>query len=69
MTSTTSRKSGLSSLWSLLKIVLALGLVIYVLSRSEPSKLISVLRNASSFWLLISAVLYLLLTLLKALQY
>jgi len=69
MTSTTSRKSGISSLWSFLKIVLALGLVIYVLSRSEPSKLISVLRNASSFWLLTSAVLYLLLTFLKALQY
>src|SRR5689334_6604657 len=69
MTSTTSRKSGISSLWGFLKIVLALGLVIYVLSRSEPSKLISVLRSASSIWLLISAVLYLLLTFLKALQY
>src|SRR5690349_16996749 len=69
MTSTTSRKSGIASLWSFLKIVLALGLVIYVLSRSEPSKLISVLRNASSFWLLVSTVLYLLLTFLKALQY
>lgn len=69
MTSTTSRKSGLSSFWNFLKIVLALGLVIYVLSRSEPSKLISALQNASVLWLLISGVLYLLLTLLKALQY
>jgi len=69
MTSTTSRKSGLSSFWNFLKIVLALGLVIYVLSRSEPSKLISALQDASVFWLLISGVIYLLLTLLKALQY
>ena len=69
MPSTTSRKSGVSSIWNFIKIVLALGLVIYVLSRSEPSKLISALQNASIPWLLISAVLYLLLTLLKALQY
>ena len=69
MPSTTSRKSGVSSIWNFIKIVLALGLVIYVLSRSEPSKLISALQSTSVFWLLISGVLYLLLTLLKALQY
>ena len=69
MTSTTSRKSGLSPIWNFVKIVLALGLVVYVLSRSEPSKLISALQSASVFWLLISGVLYLSLTFLKALQY
>jgi uncharacterized protein (TIRG00374 family) len=69
MTSTPSRKSGLSSLWNLLKIVLALGLVIYVLSKSEFSSLVSTLQNASLFWLVISGALYFLLTLLKALQY
>lgn len=69
MTSTTSRKSGLSSVWNFLKIVLALGLVIYVFSKSEPAQLISALKSASIFWLLISAVLYLLLTVLKAFQY
>jgi len=69
MTSTTSRKSGLSSIWNFLKIVLALGLVVYVISRSEATKLISALKSASIFWLVISAVLYLMLTLLKALQY
>src|ERR1044071_4609655 len=69
MTSTNNRKSGVSSLWNFLKIILALGLVIYVLSRSEPSKLISALQNASILWLFISGVLYLLLTLFKALQY
>jgi hypothetical protein len=69
MTSTPSRKSGTSSLWNLLKIVLALGLVAYVLSKSELSSLVSTLKNASVFWLIISGVLYFLLTLLKALQY
>ena len=69
MTSTASHKSGLSSLWNFVKIVLALVLVFYVLSRAEPSKLISALQSASVFWLLASAVLYLLLTILKALQY
>jgi uncharacterized protein (TIRG00374 family) len=69
MTSTTSRKSGISSFWGFLKIVLALGLVIYVFSRAEPSKLVSALKSTSVFWLLVSAVLYLLLTFLKALQY
>jgi len=64
-----SRNSGISSLWNLLKIALALGLVLYVLSRSEFSSLISTLQNASLFWLLISGALYFLLTLLKALQY
>src|SRR5215207_309173 len=69
MTSTPSRKSGTSSLWNLLKIILALGLVIYVLSRSDLSNVVSTLKNASIFWLIISGVLYFLLTLLKALQY
>lgn len=69
MTSTTGRKSGLTFLWNFLKIVLAVGLAIYVLSKSEPSKLISALQNASLFWLLAAGVLYLLLTFLKALQY
>ena len=69
MTSTPSRKSGLSSLWNLLKIVLALGLVLYVLSKSDVSNLVSTLQSASLFWLIISGALYFLLTLLKALQY
>ncbi|HJR78578.1 MAG TPA: lysylphosphatidylglycerol synthase domain-containing protein [Anaerolineales bacterium] len=69
MTSTPGRKRGISSLWNLLKIVLALGLVIYVFSKSEFSSLVSTLQNASLFWLIISGALYFLLTLLKALQY
>ena len=69
MTSTPSRKNGISSLWNLLKIVLAVGLVLYVLSKSGFSNLVSTLQSASLFWLVISGVLYILLTLLKALQY
>lgn len=69
MTSTPSRKSGISSLWNFLKIALAFGLVLYVLSKSDLSTLLSTLQNASLFWLAISGVLYFSLTLLKALQY
>jgi uncharacterized membrane protein YbhN (UPF0104 family) len=69
MTSTQNRPGGASFLWNLLKIVLACGLIAFVLSRSDLPNLIATLRNASVFWLAISGVLYILLTLLKALQY
>jgi uncharacterized membrane protein YbhN (UPF0104 family) len=69
MTPTSNRPRGFSSLWQFLKIVLALGLVIYVLSRSDLANLLSTLKRASALWLVISGALYFLLTLLKALQY
>jgi uncharacterized membrane protein YbhN (UPF0104 family) len=69
MTPPSSRPSRSSALWQFLKIVLALGLVIYVLSKSDFADLVSTLRNASVFWLVVSGALYFLLTLLKALQY
>lgn len=69
MTSTQSRSHGVFSLWNLVKIVLACGLIGYVLSKSDLSVLASTLKNASGFWLVVSVVLYVLLTLLKALQY
>lgn len=69
MTSTTSRKSNLSTLWNFLKILLALGLVLYIFSKVELSNLLSTLKGASVYWLLLSGVLYFLLTILKALQY
>jgi len=69
MTSTQIRKSGISLVWNLLKIGLALGLLIYVLSKLELADLVSALKSASPFWLIISGLLYFLLTLLKALQY
>jgi uncharacterized membrane protein YbhN (UPF0104 family) len=69
MTSTPGRKTGFPFLWNLLKIILAVGLVLYVLSKAEFSNLVSTLQNISLFWLVISGVLYSVLTLLKALQY
>ena len=69
MTPASSRPRGISSLWQFLKIILALGLVLYVLSKSDLVNLISTLKNASAFWLVVSGALYFLLTLLKALQY
>ena len=69
MTSTQSRNHSSSSIWNLLKIVLACGLILYVLSTLELSTLVSTLKNASVLWLIVSGALYVLLTLLKALQY
>jgi uncharacterized membrane protein YbhN (UPF0104 family) len=69
MTSTQSRQHRLSPLWNSLKILLACVLIIYVLSTAELTSLISTLQTASVFWLVVSGVLYLLLTSLKALQY
>jgi uncharacterized membrane protein YbhN (UPF0104 family) len=69
MISTPSRNRSTSSLWNLVKVILALGLVIYVFSKFELSSLISTLQNASVVWLVVSGVLYFVLTLLKALQY
>jgi uncharacterized membrane protein YbhN (UPF0104 family) len=69
MTSTQSSNHSASSFWNFVKIVLASGLIAYVLSTLELHNLISVLQNASVFWLIVSGALYVLLTLLKALQY
>lgn len=69
MVPTQSRKRGTSPLWNLLRIILALGLIVYVLSKSDLASLVSTLKSASVFWLVISCVLYFSLTLLKALQY
>ena len=69
MTATTRRKNGTTPLWNILKIALALGLVAYVLSRSDLPSLRSTLQNVSLFWLVVAGVLYFSLTLLKALQY
>jgi hypothetical protein len=69
MTSMPSRKIGTRFVWNLSKIVLALGLIIYVLSKSELTNILSALKNASILWFIVSGVLYFLLTLLKALQY
>lgn len=69
MTPTQSRNHRATSVWNLLKIILACGLIVYVLSTSDLPNLVSTLKNASVVWLIISGALYVLLTLLKALQY
>lgn len=69
MTLTTASKKRTSLVWNLLKILLAVGLVIFVFSRTNVPDLVSTLKSASVFWLAVSALLYLSLTFLKALQY
>jgi uncharacterized membrane protein YbhN (UPF0104 family) len=69
MTSTPTHKSNGSLVWNVLKILLALGLVFFVLSKTDVAELSSTLQSASIFWLIVSAVLFVLLTLLKTLQY
>jgi uncharacterized membrane protein YbhN (UPF0104 family) len=58
-----------STLWNVLKIVLALILVGFVLSRTDLDQFLSQLERISIPWLVFYVVLFLSLTLLKALQY
>jgi uncharacterized membrane protein YbhN (UPF0104 family) len=69
MTSMPTHKSNGSLVWNVLKILLALGLVFFVLSKTDIAELSSTLQNASIFWLIVSGVLFVVLTLLKTLQY
>lgn len=69
MTTTPAHKSKLSVFWNLFKIVLAIGLVLFILSKTDLTSLIASMETASFPWLAVSGVLYVLLTLLKALQY
>jgi len=67
MNSTPKRSNAL--VWNVLKIILALILVGIIISRTDLASLLQTLRTASAFWLSISIVVFLLLTLLKAFQY
>lgn len=69
MTSLRSYKSNPSLFWNILRTLLAFGLVFFVFSKTDVATLTAALENASALWLVISAVLYVWLTLLKALQY
>ena len=69
MTSLPGYKSNRSWVWNFLRILLAFGLVFFVFSKTDVAALTTALKNASILWLIISGVLYLWLTLLKALQY
>ncbi len=70
MTTTPARKSsGTSVLWNFLKIALAAGLTLFILSKVDLLHLYQVFARISPGWLALSVLLYILLTLLKALQY
>lgn len=58
-----------SPLWNTLKLILAIGLSVFVLSRTNLSELVETLRSASIPWLVVSTLLFVLVTLLKTLQY
>jgi hypothetical protein len=58
-----------SPVWNTFKLILAIGLSVFVLSRTNLSDLAETLRNASIPWLVVSVALFILVTLLKALQY
>lgn len=68
MTVTPARKNS-SILWNIVKILVALTLVAFILSKTDFDHLLLTLRNVSIPWLIVSILAYLVLTLLKALQY
>jgi uncharacterized membrane protein YbhN (UPF0104 family) len=64
-----AKKLPASRIWNILKIVLALGLVAYVLSRTELGQVMGLRHQIHWGWLTVVFILYAVLTLLKALQY
>ena len=69
MTATSPRNSKLSLAWNIFKIALAVGLILFVLSKTDLVSLMASGRTLSFSWLVAAGSLYVLLTLLKALQY
>jgi uncharacterized membrane protein YbhN (UPF0104 family) len=70
MTSPPTRQAPLSpAIWNFLKIALALGLTFAIISKVDLPRLVLVFAHISPAWLLLSALFYILLTLLKGLQY
>lgn len=63
------RNARLSSFWNVLKILLAILLVAYVLSKTDLRQLFALRSSIHFGWLGTALALYILLTLLKALQY
>ncbi len=55
--------------WNIFKIVLAVGLVGFVLSKTNLSEVADLMRKLSPAWLTLSFVLFCMLTLIKAFQY
>ena len=64
-----SDKTKVFPIWNTLKLILAIGLSVFVLSRTNLSDLVETLRGASVFWLVASTLLFISVTLLKTLQY
>jgi len=58
-----------SLLWNILKIILAVLLVWFVLSKTDLTQLFALRERISFSWLVVGILLYFLLTLLKASQY
>ncbi len=57
------------SLWNIAKIILALALIWFVLSKTDLTQLFALRERISVLWLIFGIVLYFILTVLKALQY
>ena len=57
------------SFWNIAKIVLALLLIWFVLSKTDLTQLFALRERISLLWLVVGIILYFTLTLLKALQY
>ncbi len=64
-----ARPSRLRRAWNIFKIVLAVVLVWFVLTKTNLSEVIGLLKQVSLMWLLISFVLFFALTLIKTYQY
>jgi uncharacterized membrane protein YbhN (UPF0104 family) len=62
-------RRSLPTLWNILKIILALVLVGFVLSRTDLAQLFALRERISLPWLAAGIILYFTLTLLKAMQY
>jgi len=69
MTDISIRQKDVFSTWNIFKLILALGLAIFIVSKTDRTSIVATLKNVSFFWLAISGVLFIVLTLLKTLQY
>ena len=63
------RTVSLKSLWNYFKIVLAVALIWFILTKTNLSEVIALLKQVSVPWLLVSFVLFCILTLIKTFQY
>lgn len=55
--------------WNVVKIILAVGLISFIFSKTNLSDVVKTLQNISAPWLIVSIFTFVLITLLKALQY